>query len=829
MKKRTIVLWMGVVAVPSFAFVACGGRPATPMKAVATAAPSVKPPVEVREVIVPRTCAARMKLAKLLGHVDAPAVVTTPEDVGEAPPPTSLAASTRLASNQAYRVVAPSTALVSAGRGFGTGVVIDPSGYVLTNYHVVADGRKKDFIVEVDVTFGDLTPTGRMNRQAKSYEAVVVKVDPVRDLAIVKLKGTPPKLVAAKLAKSAPQIAEKVMSIGHAGIGFLWAAKTCNVASIGERQEDSSIIAGVDCSHPDPAASAEQATKQKKSCEEQKRQMKDALASKTQGLAVQTDCAITHGDSGGPLVNMAGELVGLNQSISADLATASFHVHLEEVRDFAAKFGDSGVPILPDPFCDGGFDPTFEDLDLDGTNESLVAKGGGGGMFGGSDRMSLLIDLDQSHFKGNGPPSQTFDAEVAMMTLRDTTYIWYDTDNDGRLDVLLVDKDDDGVPESAYQIAADGRLKEDKEILPKHDLSGRLIKDPTLHARLGKIATAIGGTKYVSARVLALGEGAGSVPDPLSSGGSTGRAVDTDDNGKPDLAAVRGAFSRGVLIDADEDTLGRLKPGDSVDDLVKAKKIDAEIAVIAQGSSVWAMYDTDNDSKFDLALNSKGGDSTGMITTAAWSIGGSGAPRPAPDHVGRKVFRPGLIGFPRATQALRSVSSDVADDEALGSLPATIPPRARFHTKEVKGLPEGMMIESSSFPWIVELFDVDRSSKIGPKTDVQKVVADGKFDAEVAFVRHLSPTGALTWVYYDTDNDGRYDLVLFLPKSDQEPTQAFRVVKRESAPGGLALEADAAALKGRPIRHKAIFKDPTLGQKWKGLASKVFKPDFVEP
>ena len=822
MTKSTILCWLGVVVVPSLVTLSCGGDQGAPAKTASAPQPAKGvAPEPVREVIVPRTCAARTKLAQLLGHSEPPPS-SVAEQTSDSPPPTSVASSAKLATNQAYRVVAPATVLVRAERGFGTGVVIDPKGYVLTNFHVVADGRKKDFIATVDVTFGELTPTGRMTRQPKSYEAVVVKVDPVRDLAIIKVMDPP-----AKLAKSAPQIAEKVMSIGHAGIGFLWAAKTCNVASIGERQQDSSLIAGLDCTHTDPAFSPEQAAKQRKSCEEQKKQMTDALASKTQGLAVQTDCAITHGDSGGPLVNMAGELVGLNQSISADLATASFHVHLEELREFSTKYGDAGVPILPDPLCDGGFDPTLEDLDLDGITESLVAKGGAT-PFGGYDRMSLLIDLDQSQFKGKAPPSGSgFDAEIALMVLRGTTYVWYDTDDDARFDVLLVDKDNDGAPESAYRIDAEGRLKEDKGALPKHDLSGKFVKDRSLHARLGKIASAIGGAKYVSARTLAAAEGTLTLPDPLTGGGAEGRVLDSDGNGKPDVAAMRGAFSRGILIDADEDSLGALKPGDTADALVKAKKIDAEISVVVQGTAVWAMYDTDNDSRFDLALAARS-DASGLVTTSAWRLGGAGNPTPAPEHVGRKLLRPGLVAFPRAAQALRSLSSDVADDEGLGSLPSPTPPKAVFRTKEVKGLPEGTLVETLAFPWSIQLFDVDHNSKVGPKTDLQKVIAEGKFDAEVAFVRRLSSDGVLTWIYYDTDGDGRFDLVLFIPRTGQEPTQAYRVVKREGVPGGSVLEADSAAIAGRPLRYKVI-KDGATAARWKAVAGKVFKPEFVEP
>jgi len=561
-------------------------------------------------------------------------------------------------------------------------------------YHVIADGQTKDFVVTVNVTFGDLTPTGRMSRQEKSYDAVVVKADPVRDLAIVKVKDAPAKLTTVKLARSAPQIAEKVIAVGHAGIGFLWAAKTCNVASIGERQQDASILAGLDCSRSDPASTPEVAARQKKSCDEQKKLMADSFLAKTQGLAVQTDCAITHGDSGGPLVNAAGEIVGLNQSISADLATASFHVHLDEIRDFTSSFSEEPVAILPDPYCDGGLNPTLEDLDLDGVPETLVMRGGSMGMLGGFDRMSVLIDLDQDHFTRKKEPLDAFDAEIALLTIRDTAYVWYDTDGDSRFDLLLVDKGNDGKPDQAYRIDAKGGVKEDKEALPKHDFSGKFIKDPALHARLGKIATAIGGTRYTSKKALAAAAQSITVPDPALAAGTQGRLVDTDGNGKPDMVFVRGAFSRGLLIDADEDSIGSLQDGDAADEVLKAKKVDAEIAVIVQGNTLWAIYDTDNDSKFDLALMTTGAtDPSWLFATNARKLGAGGEMTPAPDQLGRKLLRPGLVSLPRAARALKSSGYDIASDEGPGSLPDPLYPRGTFQFREVKGFPKGTVID----------------------------------------------------------------------------------------------------------------------------------------
>jgi S1-C subfamily serine protease len=820
--------------------VACGDKQAPPQTPSAnTAAP--KPATATREVherIVPHVCPARRKLAQLLGSNNTPGL--TPEQSAEsAPPPSSSAGdAVRVAANQAYRAVAPSTVLIRTGSGMGTGVVIDPRGYVLTNNHVIADGRKQNFVISANVTFGDLTPTGRMLKQDQNYEAVVVKVDPIRDLAIVKIKDPPAKLTAVKLAKTAPQIAEKVISVGHAGIGFLWAAKTCNVASVGERQYDVSRLAAFDCSNTDPSLTEAEAKRSKERCDESKKAMTDALNATTQGLAVQTDCAITHGDSGGPLVNAVGELVGLNQSISADLATASFHVHVDEIREFTSNFPEEGVAILPDPFCDGGSNTSLEDIDLDGIPDTVVSKGSSN-TFAGYDRFSLLVDLDQNHFT-KPEMSDTFDGEIALLTIRDTTYVWYDTDNDSRFDLVLIDKDNDGAPEQAFRLDKDGKPTEDKAAVPHHDLSSRYVKNTALHARLGKIATAIGGTKYVNPRVLAASKELTRTPDPILGGGAQGRAVDSDRNGNADAAVMRGAFSRGLLIDADEDSLRSVKPGEPVDELVKAKKVDAEISFVVQGSAVWAMYDTDNDSKFDLALmTTNGTDTSSLLATNAWRLGAGGEMTPAPEQLGRKLLRPGLLpSMPRVVTALRLLGSDVAMDEGLGSLPSPrLSSRARFHVVDVAGFAPGTVVQAQYGGSSAMLFDVDHDTKL-PKpvkpagkdtakagideAELTKMVDEGKFDAEVALVHRYGSDGGSDYVFYDTDSDGKFDLVLFVATSGKNPTQAYRTKSEDK------LEVDPSAITGKMIRHRNVFKDKAMGPKWKAIAAKTLRAASIE-
>jgi S1-C subfamily serine protease len=825
---RTTRFWLGALAV------GCGGShpaptvasPSNPTASSQAAVPSPAPR-DVRERIVPHTCAARTRLAQLLGHTTAPPAPPSEQSPDSAPPPpTSLAGAARMPGTLAYRAVAPATVLITSERSMGTGVVIDPKGYVLTNYHVVADGRMHDFVVTVGVTFGELTAAGRMHRLERSHDAVVVKTDVVRDLAILKVSDPPPHLQAVKLAKSAPQVAEKVISVGHAGIGFLWAAKTCSVASVGERQQDMSRLAALDCLRSDPASAPEEAKRYKTRCEDEKKQLTGELMSKTQGLAIQTDCAITHGDSGGPLVNALGELVGLNQSISADLATAAFHVHLDEIRDFTARHGDEGIAILPDPLCDGGFDPTLEDIDLDGVPDTLLTKGTSG-FLGGYDRMSLLVDLDEDQFTGKWS-SDTFDAEVALLVIRDAAYVWYDTDGDSKFDLLLVDKNNDGAPELAYRIDAAGRPKADQSALPSHDLSGKLVKDPAQRARLAKIASAIGGAKYISSRMRAASNTL-RVPDPLLGGGAQGRLYDSDGNGKSDLAVTRATFSRGLLIDADEAALGALKPGDPADELVKAKKTHAEVSLIVQGNVVWALYDTDQDTNFDLALMTTHGVSPSFLTaTNAWRLGRGGEMTPAPEQLGRKLLRPALVPLPRVAPALRLLSPDLAKDESLGSLPDPFSSAVGFRARALKGVPESTIVEAQGSSSSVLLVDLDHDTKLATKANLQEVVSRGKFDAEVAIVHHADDAQGSDWIYYDTDNDGTFDLVLFVAASGQDPVQAYRV-PHPGGQSGAALQADPNAVAGRPLRHASVFKDRALAAKWKGIANQLFKSTSIEP
>lgn len=161
MQARAFTRWGGAALVAYLA-IACGAPPPkAPTKAETKPAPAE--PREVHERITPHVCSAKSKLAELLGNTTTPPDAAADQQAPEsAPPPTSTAGATKVAANQAYRTVAPSTVLIRTDHGMGTGVVIDPKGYVLTNYGAASSPRLRPNTFEsggTEVVIQTLPPT----------------------------------------------------------------------------------------------------------------------------------------------------------------------------------------------------------------------------------------------------------------------------------------------------------------------------------------------------------------------------------------------------------------------------------------------------------------------------------------------------------------------------------------------------------------------------------------------------------------------------------------------------------------------------------------------
>ena len=139
----------------------------------------------------------------------------------------------------------------------GSGFIIDPSGLVATNNHVVADAD------EIQVTLHDDTV----------LQAELVGADPLTDLALLRVKTDKP-LPAARFGNSnALRIGDWVMAIGNPfGLGG-----TVTTGILSARARD--------------------------------------INQGPYDEFLQTDASINRGNSGGPLFNMAGEVVGINTAI----------------------------------------------------------------------------------------------------------------------------------------------------------------------------------------------------------------------------------------------------------------------------------------------------------------------------------------------------------------------------------------------------------------------------------------------------------------------------------------------------------------------------------
>jgi S1-C subfamily serine protease len=145
--------------------------------------------------------------------------------------------------------------------GTGSGAIIDRSGYILTNFHVI-DGARR-----LEVTLAD----------GSKWPAKPVGADPSNDLAVIKIDAAATALTTVPLGDSSTLVVgQKVLVIGNP-FGFERTLTAGIVSSVGRsiRAENGRLIRGI----------------------------------------IQTDAAINPGNSGGPVLNSSGEVVGVSTAI----------------------------------------------------------------------------------------------------------------------------------------------------------------------------------------------------------------------------------------------------------------------------------------------------------------------------------------------------------------------------------------------------------------------------------------------------------------------------------------------------------------------------------
>jgi S1-C subfamily serine protease len=168
--------------------------------------------------------------------------------------------------------------------GAGSGFVIDPRGYILTNFHVVQGAQA------IAVTLGDRS----------HYDAKFIGADERNDIALVKIDPKDRKLPALTMGDSdSLQVGQRVLAIGNP-FGFQSTLTTGVVSALGRTVQtgQNTVIDG----------------------------------------AIQTDAAINQGNSGGPLLNSHGQVIGINSAIytpSGTTAGIGFAIPISTARQIA--------------------------------------------------------------------------------------------------------------------------------------------------------------------------------------------------------------------------------------------------------------------------------------------------------------------------------------------------------------------------------------------------------------------------------------------------------------------------------------------------------------
>ncbi|WP_315853725.1 trypsin-like peptidase domain-containing protein [Candidatus Laterigemmans baculatus] len=178
--------------------------------------------------------------------------------------------------------------------GMGTGIIIDPRGYLITNYHVVED------VSDIRVTLADKrTATAEQIAHDVRYDLAVLKISIDEPLEVVPL-GTSQDLM----------VGERVIAIGNA-FGY-------------ENTVTEGIISAL---HRDVPVNDQQ-------------EYRDLI---------QTSAGINPGNSGGPLLNIRGDVIGINVAVRVGAQSIAFAIPIDQAiqvsRNLIREYNEQHVTL----------------------------------------------------------------------------------------------------------------------------------------------------------------------------------------------------------------------------------------------------------------------------------------------------------------------------------------------------------------------------------------------------------------------------------------------------------------------------------------------------
>ncbi|HEY0787974.1 MAG TPA: trypsin-like peptidase domain-containing protein, partial [Thermoanaerobaculia bacterium] len=235
-------------------------------------------------------------------------------------------------------------------RGLGSGFIISPDGYIITNNHVVGNAERLD----VHYDGGE-----------KTARAKVIGRDPATDLALIKI-DVDEQLPTVRLGDSArTRVGDWAIAIGS------------------PLQFENTLTVGV--------VSAKGRSL--------------GLSTETFSFEnfIQTDAAINQGNSGGPLLNLRGEVIGINTAISGIGQNIGFAIPVDVAKKVYPQLKESGHVVRG--FLGINIDEVDEEfqeaLNLP-TSDGVLVQGvtsGSPADEAGIERGDVITDVDRIHIR----------------------------------------------------------------------------------------------------------------------------------------------------------------------------------------------------------------------------------------------------------------------------------------------------------------------------------------------------------------------------------------------------------------------------------------------